>query len=433
MMTVGRIIKPEHFDLMPSRLVFSCIRDHVTALMDGKVTEPISYDAIKLHIASVCRKEKGLSGEDIVYVERFVDSLQQFDTDSPQVTADWIVDYSNKKALDTTIRNSIESLNSGIKADDVARTLVESASSILALDDDVCPEDLERGFETRWMKRKRDLASGCRRKYSLGLVSLDDSLGGGIQTNEIMIIAGYPGVGKSRLADTLSINLFELGANVLKVTTENTKEQSVERAESMYFDLDYEDVKRCSSVVPVKKIAGNKKRANRHLTIRLTQDKYTLSDFFAVVKMMELKDKFKPDVVVFDSPDFVLLTPSPGLRGGVEKKHDLITRMYSRLKGWIESSNRCLITTSHVKLADYKGRRSKRKDQLDLGDLSDSSGKVRQADIVLTLNVNPETADLGQAELYLAKVRDSPKKKLSIIIHNPYGVPRFKELDSYDT
>jgi len=428
LLEVGQKLKREHFSLLSSRVVYECLSRHVAMLLEGKVTEPVSKDSIKLMLYDVTKSTTLLNRGDVPYVIEFINDLGKFTTESPQLTADWIIEYANKKKIEACIKLAIDGLNKGDTAQQIASGLVDAVVDSVEVEEETTPEDLEAGFEKRFLRRKRELASGIRRRYELGFPVLDGSIGGGLQTKEILIIAGYPGVGKSRLADTFSVNLFENGHNVLKVTTENTKEQSVERAESMYFGLDYVDIKRCASNIPLKEIANRPLKANKHITIRLSQDKYRIADFFSLVKMFQIKHKFKPDVIVFDSPDFMLLTPSPGLRGGVEKKHDLITRMYSQIKTWVETNNMSIITTSHVKLADFKGRRSKRKDLLDLGDLSDSSGKVRIADIVLTLNISEEMKDMGQAELFIAKLRDAQQRTTSVMVHNHYGMPKFSEI-----
>jgi len=98
------------------------------------------------------------------------------------------------------------------------------------------------------------------------------------------------------------------------------------------------------------------------------------------------------------------------------------------LKRYIETNNSVLLATSHVKLQEFKGRRTKqRNDRLDLGDLSDTSGKSRLADGVWTLNINQELMDTGRIELYVAKLRDVDRRPFSVILKREYNNPRLIE------
>jgi replicative DNA helicase len=232
-------------------------------------------------------------------------------------------------------------------------------------------------------------------------------------------------VGKSFLMTNILIAAFEAGYDVLHITTENTEEQALGRAEAILWGINYRLLMNCSADIPIHEIDAEEKRPNRYMVLRLFPGRFSVDD--VVQKIMVMRGEglnFRPRLIGIDSPDWLKLVQPPG---GRTERHHLITEQYEFLKAYAEEDHVAILTTSHVKMQEFKGRRGKRNDRLDLGDLADSAGKVRIADVVVTINTSEELERHGALELYACKLRDQDRRPFSTYIKRDSRSPRFFE------
>ncbi len=78
---------------------------------------------------------------------------------------------------------------------------------------------------------------------SLGLIDLDDILGGGLERGELGLVAGRPGMGKSGFLLTVALNCARRGLKTLVLSMEMTKNQMMRRLIAMDGQLNTRDIR----------------------------------------------------------------------------------------------------------------------------------------------------------------------------------------------
>lgn len=421
-------LQTQHFETPQAREVYSIFLENCYDEVDMQKITLINTVAIKAFLEKrVSLNKTTVTPQQLPTYLRYIDSLKEADNDSPEFSIKWIMEYAEGKRMEQTLRDTMKEWKTSNNLEKATNHFIENfIASSTSLSSSIVPEDLEDGAIARWYDRQHRIAEGTAKPIAFGFPTIDEKMEGGSRYNETVIVIGYPGVGKSFFCDNLGINYFEAGLNVLKVTTENTKEQSIVRAESIYHNLNYRKLMNCDAEIKADELFMKQPRKNRHMTIRLFPGEHSATDLIRMIELMKFQDNFDPDVIIIDSPDF--LKPPQVQNREQGARHHQLTNMYLQLKNYVELRHKLLLTTSHVKLQDYKGRRGGRKDRLDIGDLSDSSGKARLADTVITLNVSEELADLGQIEAYFAKIRDANQRPFSVLLQREFDSPRFTEV-----
>lgn len=418
-LAAARAIKfdSKYFDTYNAKTIYSLLEEYCA---DGD--DALGFDALRLVVDY--KQSLGIY-VDTDELKKFIDEAEATPQgDSVLFTIQWLRNYSRQRSLAKALDESYQILRG--KGDIAGATNLLTNAIFTDGHEIVEPEDLEAGFQDRWDRRLDRLNNKTYQVVPTGFPSIDVGMEGGMRTNETWYVAGAPGIGKSRLLDTIGVNAFEAGFDVLKVTTENTLEQSLGRTESLLWSLNYRQLQNCDPAIAPGLIASQPKRPNRHFTIRIFPNEDTASDLIQKIGYLKIQYGFDPVLLLIDSPDF-LAHPTTSLRGLQEKTHDVRTRTILILKKFIEREHKIQVASSHTKLGDFKGRRGYRDDRLDLGDLSDTSGKVRLADGVITLNQNAEQVDEGSMTAYMAKNRDNDKRPFEVRLKGAFGSPRLVE------
>ena len=405
--------KAEFFETEHARTIF--------AILEQYSETTLGFAALNLIVDSQ-------EGEDNTEIRNYIKEIAKIEIDdSPEFEIEWLRKEIAKK-------KTIQGFNEGFqdimtRGDPTAAFNIMAARYFETADDFTEPDDLEAGLVARSKERQAKLDDKSYVTIPTQWMSLDIGLDGGMRTTEMIWIAGFPGVGKSYAADCIGLNGFFGGFDVLKISTENTREQSIARTESSYYGVNYRQLQNCDPAIDIAALDARDKRANRHFTIRIFPDEDTALDVVRKISYLKLQYGFDPALIILDSPDFLAL---PKADSSIQYgHHNLMTKNILVLKKFIEQERKVLVCTSHVKLGDYKGRRGERNDRLDLGDLSDTSGKVRLADVVITLNQNEELADTGRIEAFVCKNRDTDAKPFGVVLKRDFHSPRLIEDMSY--
>jgi DNA repair protein RadA/Sms len=85
-------------------------------------------------------------------------------------------------------------------------------------------------------------ASGKQARLQTGFVEMDGVLGGGFVDEQVVLLSGEPGVGKSTLLLQIIVNLSKAGKKTLYVSGEESASQVAGRAARLFPKKDYEDV-----------------------------------------------------------------------------------------------------------------------------------------------------------------------------------------------
>lgn len=404
--------KKEHFQTEYAREVYGIL----TQLASSK---PLGFDAIKFILLDRAKGGEVQSARLPEYLA-YVDDLKRLEaSDSFEFSYERWSEHIERQRFRGTMQEASRILAT---TGDLRKAQAHLASTMLVNSGSVTAVDLEEGAYERFLDRQKRKQRGDIMVIPTGFPTLDTGLEGGLMTGTVTLIAGYPMVGKSFLLTTMLINAFQAGVDVLHVATENTIDQAMTRAEAMHFDMTYRHLRDCSRNIDLEALRPEAKRPNRYMMIRLYNGRYSVEDLYREIKLLEIQHNFKPRLVGIDSPDYLKLEPN-----GDFQKHDLITQQIEYLKVYGEQECVAILGTSHVKLAEFRGRRAKKMDRLDMGDLSDSAGKARVADMVFTANSSVELERFKAIELFTAKLRDQEATRFSVLLKRDIKSPRFIE------
>jgi replicative DNA helicase len=143
------------------------------------------------------------------------------------------------------------------------------------------------------------------------------------------------------------------------------------------------------------------------------------ADIIQWVDASEQRTGRKMSVVVIDYADKLTV-------GGKNDRSRYIDaeEVYEKLRWWARDTNRWLFTASQAtrRTKDKKGK------NLDTDDASDSLGKMRVADVVVSLNAIKDTNDF---KMYVAKWRKSKRGQVIGPFHHGFDCQRLHEMSVY--
>lgn len=237
-----------------------------------------------------------------------------------------------------------------------------------------------------------------------GLHLLDQHIGG-LARGEVGLILGVTGTGKSALTVTIGQEAITRHLRVLHIDTENGREITRARYISRL------------TGIPANQLAENqmgrdtrarldgwidrnyKRLVDQFRVVFLDFDAITFGEVQATIAH-ERATGFVPDVVIFDSPDHLLLD-------GKEQRWEKFASVANKIKGLAQKQQAALWATSQADLA-FEGKIAK------AGSVADSKQKVRNASVVISVNakLDPVTKKpIGDEKcLYLAKSRSSASR-----------------------
>ncbi len=290
-----------------------------------------------------------------------------------------------------------------------AKNIIKS-SFIFDSDEDEIFE-IHSVFET-WKKRQKqrkiESTSKKFKQIKTGLGPLDRKLYIRKYEPTLCLIMGTSGIGKSIFAINFGVYALNANCNVAHFVFENTAKQTLARYDSRLTEYPYSylkrfkwtkaDLSRANKVMRTLK----SKRSNCLKVIHAPVDTVSVLDIESILKEIELKEEWVPDVIIYDMLDDLL----PSERQ--ESFRLSVKKTVKEIKKQTEERNIPIICTTHAK-ASAKGGRIRQED------FSESYDRPRTADIVLTISQTPEQEDDRQAEIRLDKYRDD-EGKISILV-----------------
>lgn len=236
-----------------------------------------------------------------------------------------------------------------------------------------------------------------------GFRDLDD-LTGGLQDQDLIILAARPSVGKSALMLCLARGIVQHGErDVLIFSLEMSKEQIVQRFESMESRVDSSRIRTL--------------RMSEHDTVAFVESLGPLAglpisiDETAAQSVMEMRSKAYRHQAAHGRPlaifvDYLQLMTAPGFKP--DDRVNIVSAISRDLKAMAKELHCPVIALSQLS----RGVESRQSHIPMLSDLRESGGIEQDADVVLFLYreemYDKETDKKGIAELFIAKHRNGP-------------------------
>jgi KaiC/GvpD/RAD55 family RecA-like ATPase len=237
-----------------------------------------------------------------------------------------------------------------------------------------------------------------------GLKLLDDHIGG-LARGEVGLILGTTGMGKSALTITIGQEAIAQYLRVLHIDTENgpqlTRARYISRMTGIPANqLAENQLGRDTRTRLDGWIERNYKRlADQFRVVYLEYDANAIGEVQAAIEHERAKG-FHPDVVIFDSPDHLLMQ-------GEQQRWEKFAGIANKLKGLAQKQKTALWFTSQADMA-FEGKIAGARA------VADSKQKVRVASVVVSVNQKLDSITkkaFGDEKcLYLAKSRSSSSR-----------------------
>lgn len=241
-----------------------------------------------------------------------------------------------------------------------------------------------------------------------GFPSLDQVLGGGFRRQDLVVLAGDVGSGKSALALGIALRAARSGAPVRYLSAEMSAERLRERALALEGKAAVDDLRRGTLDERARAAIGAAAVAQRELP--LSYEQVEAEPAFAALEQPGLLLP-RPLLVIADSlellsPAFASFTPE-----------DRVAAAAARLKSLAIRANVALLL-----LAQLPGHRADRPDpRPSLDDLGGRGAVKQHADVVLALYreemYRPGQGMEGATELVVLKNRNGPTGLVDLFFH----------------
>ena len=238
-----------------------------------------------------------------------------------------------------------------------------------------------------------------QRRTDLGIDELDMRLGG-IEAGSQTVIVGGPGDGKSMALSQMAAHALNCSLNVAIATLEVSRNNWQARLLAAVLGLPSRALQDgipqtlAKAKVELQNVLPVLGRCN---IAYFTPGATTVSEIFDWVKVTERSWGERVDVLVVDYAD--KLAPD-GKQDKANTYHSM-NMVYEKLRIWAEQSGAWMFTASQSKSRASNDRKRKR----DVDDASDSMGKSRVCDVMLTLNT-VETDGDREVTIFVAKNRN---------------------------
>jgi replicative DNA helicase len=282
-------IKNEYFHRKPVQMLYTCIHDFVMQYN----TCP-SKDAM-----SIClEKHKGIAQNEY---EECIQMLEDFNKKSAdQHNLEWLVteteNFCKEKALYNGIMESIQIIDG--KSKDKIRTAIPSILSdalAVSFDTNIGHDYLEDSDQ------RYEFYHRIEKRIPFDLEFFNTITNGGTPIKTLNIVMAGTGVGKSLFLCHHAANCLAQGMNVLYITCEMAEERIAERIDANMLDITLDSLRELPKEVYDKKMATLKQTAKGKIIIKeYPTSSASVNHFRVLLDELNLKKKFKPDVIVID-------------------------------------------------------------------------------------------------------------------------------------
>jgi len=236
---------------------------------------------------------------------------------------------------------------------------------------------------------------------STGLDTIDDLIEGGMHEKTLTLFMAETNMGKSLIMGSVATNNVFSGKKVLYITCEMSEFKIGERVLQNAFDMSSKDIKR----LPRDKFGKAFQRARDRLKGSFIVKEYptgvaSVNHIRNVVKELELKKKFVPDIIYIDYIGIMAST--------FNSKND---NTYTTQKRITEEVRGLAVELAiPIVSAIQTNRMGMGKEELDLTNASDSIGTAFTADIMIGVTQQDELRAAGKYRWTLIKNRYGPNK-----------------------
>jgi len=212
---------------------------------------------------------------------------------------------------------------------------------------------------------------------------------GGLPSKTLNIALAGTGVGKSLFMCSMASSVLMQGANVLYVTLEMAEERIAERIDANLLNVNIQDIIDVPRQIFETKVTDISKKTQGQLYIKEYPTASAHAGHFdALLKELQLKKSFKPDIVFID---YLNICTSQRYRAGSNvNSYTVVKAIAEELRGLAVKYNLPIVSATQTTRSGFSST------DVSLTDTSESFGLPATADLMFALISNEELESMGQ-------------------------------------
>jgi archaellum biogenesis ATPase FlaH len=240
---------------------------------------------------------------------------------------------------------------------------------------------------------------------------------GGLPNKTLNIALAGTGVGKSLFMCHVAGSVLSQGKNALYITMEMAEERIAERVDANLMNTPIDQLPNLSKDMFGNKVAQIANKSHGKLVIKeYPTGAAHVGHFRALMKELQLKKNFKPDIVFIDYLNICASSRMKGM-GGAINSYSYIKAIAEEIRGLAVEFDVPIVSATQTTRSGYSNS------DVGLEDTSESFGLPATADLMFALISNEELEGLGQILVKQLKNRyNDPSANKRFVI----GVDRSK-------
>jgi archaellum biogenesis ATPase FlaH len=305
------------------------------------------------------------------------------------INLEWLVENTERwcqdRAIHLAIMKSINILD-GKDPEHTKNALPELLSDALSVGfDNNVGHDYIGDFENRYEFYHRQ-----EERIPFDLDYFNTITKGGLPNKTLNIALAGTGVGKSLFMCHVAGSVLSQGKNALYITMEMAEERIAERVDANLMNTPIDQLPNLSKDMFGKKVAQIANKSHGQLVIKeYPTGAAHVGHFRALMKELQLKKNFKPDIVFIDYLNICASSRMKGM-GGAINSYSYIKAIAEEIRGLAVEFNVPIISATQTTRSGYSNS------DVGLEDTSESFGLPATADLMFALISNEELEGLGQ-------------------------------------
>ena len=318
-----------------------------------------------------------------------------------EVDDKWLTDETEKwckeRAVYLALMDAI-SITDGSDKDRSSDSIPQILSDALAVSfDDHVGHEYIADYQARY-----DFYHLVEARTSFGLSYFDKITGGGLPDKTLNIALAGTCVGKSLFMCDFAAKAMMQGKNVLYITCEMSEERIAERIDANLLDINIADMREVPHQIFENKINKLRQKTTGKPYIKEYPTASAHAGHFdALLKELQLKKGFKPDIVFID---YLNICSSSRYKAGANvNSYTVVKAIAEELRGLAGKYELPIVSATQTTRSGYGNS------DVELTDTSESFGLPATADLMFALISTPELEEMGQIMVKQLKNRYNDK------------------------
>ena len=277
-------LKPDYFSSEAPKEIFKLVQKYYTTYSDLP-----SYNDLYLLADKAPEEVK-------TKITSLLDDIQKTQTITPELLEDKTKEFVKERDLYISMVSAVDILSNGNEQEKLtAPTILQESLGINF------NENIGLNYTTSAQDRIERYQKVNENGFKTGIKTLDDLTEGGFQRKTLITLIGQPGVGKTLFQTHFSTQFLIQGLNVLYITLEMDEFKISERIDSNLLNIPLKDLKNYDQkqfVNDFNKVVSN--GLGKLITKEFATGTVNSLHIRSLLKELEMKEDFKPDVLLLD-------------------------------------------------------------------------------------------------------------------------------------